>query len=183
MDIIAAIEDRSSASRLTEPAPNKEQLEKILRAAAHAPDHGRLSPWRFAVMEGPSRGILADAMANLLLRNHAHASAEMLVAEKAKALRAPMIIAVAARITAGHKVPEIEQIVAVGAAIQNMLLAAESLGFGSMWKTGAPAYDAGVRQALGFAAGDQIIGFVYLGRQLAPGKPREHTLTGLVRYL
>ena len=104
MDIIAAIEDRSSAARLTEPAPNKEQLEKILRAAAHAPDHGRLSPWRFAVMEGPSRGILADAMADLLLRNHAHASAEMLVAEKSKALRAPMIIAVAAHVTAGHKV-------------------------------------------------------------------------------
>ena len=148
----------------------RSQLEKILRAAAHAPDHGRLSPWRFAVMEGPSRGILADAMADLLLRNHAHASAEMLVAEKSKALRAPMIIAVAAHVTAGHKVPEIEQVVAVGAAIQNMLLAAESLGFGSMWKTGAPAYDAGVRQALGFAADDPIIGFVYLGRQLAPGK-------------
>jgi len=183
MDIIAAIEDRSSASRLTEPAPNKEQLEKILRAAAHAPDHGRLSPWRFAVMEGPGRDILADAMADLLLRNHADASAEMLAAEKAKAQRAPMIIAVAAHVTASHKVPEIEQVVAVGAAIQNMLLAAQSLGFGSMWKTGAPAYDASVRQALGFAADDQIIGFVYLGRRLAPGKPREHSLQGLVRHL
>jgi nitroreductase len=183
MDIIATIEDRSSASRLTEPAPNKEQLEKILRAAVHAPDHGRLSPWRFAVIEGPGRDILADAMAELLVRKHADASAEMLATEKAKALRAPMIIAVAAHITPGHKVPEIEQIVAVGAAIQNMLLAAEALGFGSMWKTGAPAYDAGVKQTLGFAAADHIIGFVYLGRRLAPGKSREHTLIGLVRYL
>ena len=183
MDIIAAIEDRSSASRLTEPAPNKEQLEKILHAAAHAPDHGRLSPWRFAVMQGDSRQILADAMADLLLRKHTDASADMLAAEKAKALRAPMIIAVAAHVTAGHKVPEIEQIVAVGAAIQNMLLAAEALGFGSMWKTGAPAYNTDVKQSLGFAAADHIIGFVYLGRRLAPGKPRDHTLAGLIRYL
>ncbi len=183
MDVIAAIEARSSAGRLTEPAPNSAQLEAILRAAVHAPDHGRLSPWRFVVMRGESRNVLADAMADLLARKHADATADMLAAEKAKTLRAPVIVAVAAQVISRHKVPEIEQLVAVGAAIQNMLLAAQALGFGTMWKTGAPAYDAAVKQALGFAAADHIIGFVYLGTTAAPGKPREHTLAGLVRNL
>jgi nitroreductase len=183
MDVISAITARSSAGRLAEPAPNSAQLEQVLRAAVHAPDHGRLSPWRFAVMHGASRQILADAMADLLARKHADATADMLAAEKAKAMRAPMIIAVAAQVTSGHKVPAIEQLIAVGAAIQNMLLAAQALGFGSMWKTGAPAYDAAVKQALGFAAADHIIGFVYLGTTAAPGKPRQHTLAGLVRNL
>lgn len=183
MDVIAAIEARSSAGRLTEPAPDNAQLEQILRAAAHAPDHGRLSPWRFAVMQGASRQVLADAMAEMLARKHADATAEMLAAEKAKAVRAPMIVAVAAQVTSAHKVPEIEQVVAVGAAIQNMLLAALALGFGSMWKTGAPAYDAAVKKALGFSTADQIIGFIYLGTTAAPGKPRQHTLAGMVRHL
>ena len=183
MDLLTAIESRASAGRLTDPGPNKQQIERLLRAASHAPDHGRLSPWRFAVMQDAGRGILANAMADLLLRRHPDASADMLASEKAKAQRAPTIIAVAAHPTPGHKVPEVEQVVAVGAAIQNLLLAAQALGFGTMWKTGAPAYDAEVKQALGFATTDQVVGFVYLGTTVTPGKPRDYPLAGLVRYL
>lgn len=183
MDLFTAIEGRRSAGRLGEPGPDAAQLERILRAAASAPDHGRLSPWRFVVMEGAARGVLGDAMASLLLRKHPDATPEALQTERAKALRAPLVIAVAARTVAAHKVPEVEQVAAVAAGAQNLLLAARALGFGSMWKTGAPAYDAGVKTALGLEPSDAIVGFVYLGTTLAPGKPREITLDGAVRRL
>ncbi len=183
MDVIAAILNRRSPGRLSEPGPNSVQLEQILVAAAHAPDHGRLSPWRFAVMQGTSREILANALQAQLLHTHADATAEMIAAERAKAHRAPVIVAVTAHVTPGHKVPEIEQIIAVGAAVENMLLAAWSLGFGSLWKTGAPSYQRDVKTALGFLATDHIVGFIYLGTAAAPAKPRNFSLTGLVRHL
>jgi nitroreductase len=183
MDILTALASRTSAGRLCDPGPNKREIDQILSAASHAPDHGRLSPWRFAVMQGDSREILANAMGALLMGKYPDASADMLANEKAKALRAPSIIAVAAHVTVGHKVPEIEQVVAVGAAIQNMLLASHALGFGTMWKTGAAAYDEQVKLALGFATSDKIIGFIYVGTRAAPGKARDYSLASLVRHL
>ena len=70
---------------------------------------------------------------------------------------------VAAICTPGGKIPVIEQILAAGAAAQNIMLAAQSLGFNSMWKTGGPAYDEQVKTALGLEAKDAIVGFMYLG--------------------
>ena len=78
-----------------------------------------------------------------------------------------MLIVVVAEPKAHPKVPEVEQVVAVGAAIQNLWLAAHSMGYGAAWKTGSHAYDAGVKSALGLRAADQIIGFVHIGRPLS----------------
>ena len=55
------------------------------------------------------------------------------------------------------------------AATQNIMLAANAQGYGAMWKTGAPAYDATVKQALGLAPDDDIVGFIYLGKQVGGG--------------
>lgn len=183
MELFTAVELRRSPARLTEPGPTAAQLRKFLEAAVHAPDHGRLSPWRFCILQGSRRSVLADALEALLRRRQPDASDDMVVAERAKAERAPVIVVVAARVVAGHKVPEVEQILAVGAAIQNLLLSATASGFASMWKTGAPAYDAGVKAALGFESTDQIAGFVYLGTAAAAAKPREFVLDNWVRHL
>lgn len=183
MDALQNILGRRSPGKLGEPGPNKEQMDLIIRAAAHAPDHGRLAPWRFAVLQGAGRERLASAIEELLRRRHPDATADMIAVERAKAFRAPVIVAVAAHLTSGHKVPEIEQWLAVGAAVQNMLLAARALGFGSLWKTGGPAHDASVRAALGFEPAEQIAGFIYLGVATAEPKPRDVTLEGLVRHL
>lgn len=168
MDLLSGIEARTSAAKLAEPAPNREQLMRIVAAGARAPDHGRLRPWRFVVLEGDARGRLGDAMAQMLLAKMPAASADQLDSERRKPLRAPVIVAVGAHISKG-RIPEIEQVVAVGAAIQNMLLAAQALGFGAMWKTGGAAYDVNVKQMLGFAPEDHIVGFVYLGTTATPG--------------
>ncbi len=183
MDILTAIERRYSASRLDAPAPDAGQLTRILEAAAHAPDHGRLAPWRFVVIENDRRKLLGDAMAQLVKRDKPDADESRLEAERKKAFRAPMIVAVAARVRKGHKVPEIEQLLATGAAVQNMILAANALGFGAMWKTGAAAYDNEIKAAIGLEPDDHIVAYLYLGTHSGNGPARTICLDGAVSRL
>jgi nitroreductase len=111
----------------------------------HAPDHGRLRPWRFVVIDTAARAAFGDVLAAHLQRTHASLTEETLQRERQKAYRAPMIIVVAAHTTSGVKIPVIEQLLSAAAAAQAILLAAAALGFNGMWKTGAPAYDETVK--------------------------------------
>ena len=110
-----------------------------------------------------------ELMADCLRRMDPAASADALQRERDKAMRAPVIVAAAAKLAKGHKIPEVEQLLSAGAAVQNIMLAANARGFGAMWKTGAPAYDAQVKQALGIAPDSEIVGFLYLGTQVGDG--------------
>ncbi len=164
MDTLTAITSRVSAVRLMEPGPSDAQLDTILKAGARGPDHGRLAPWRFIVIEAEARHRLGEAFASAHKRGTPDATAEEMQKEAAKALRAPTIIAIGASIQVGNKIPVLEQIVAVGAATQNMFLAAHALGMGAMWQTGIPAYDPGVKRLLDLYEQDMIVGVLYLGR-------------------
>ena len=168
LDVLTAINARTSALKLGEPGPSREDLQQIIAAGARAPDHGRLRPWRFVVVETAARERLGEAMAAVLRAKRPDANVAQLDAERAKVMRAPTIIVVAARIAKG-KIPEIEQVVAVGAAVQNMFLAANALGYGAMWKTGGAAYDANVKLALGLEPDDHIVALLYLGTTITPG--------------
>ncbi len=183
MDALTALTTRVSATKLGDPAPTRAQLNVILRAGVRAPDHGRLTPWRFVVLEGAARTRLAEAMAATKRQKKPEASPAELDQERAKALRAPVIIAVAARLASG-KIPEVEQILAAGAAVQNMWLAAHAQGLGAMWKTGDAAYDDGVKATLGLEATDKIVAFLYLGTAVGPNAPRrEIDVTSLTKWL
>lgn len=168
MELLEGIQSRTSPLKLAAPAPSAAQIEQIIRAGTRAPDHGRLRPWRFAVFEGAAREKLGDAMANCLRSRVPNSPQEHLDAERNKAMRAPAIIVVGARISKG-KIPEIEQVSAVAAAAQNMLLAAHALGYGAMWKTGAAAYDPEVKALCGLTPEDHIVAIVYVGTVAAPG--------------
>jgi nitroreductase len=168
MDLLAGIRSRTSPLKLGAPAPSAEQIEQIIRAGTRAPDHGRLRPWRFTVFEGAAREKLGDAMANCLRTRLPNSPKEHLDAERAKALRAPVVIVVGAKISKG-RIPEIEQVCAVAAAAQNMLLAAHALGYGAMWKTGAAAYDPAVKELCGLEPQDHIVAIIYLGTVTSPG--------------
>ncbi|HEY0684796.1 MAG TPA: nitroreductase [Steroidobacter sp.] len=168
MDLLEGIQSRTSAKKLDAPAPSAAHLEQIVRAGTRAPDHGRLRPWRFTVFEGAAREKLGDAMANCLRSRVPNSLPEHLDAERGKAMRAPLVMVVGAKISKG-KIPEIEQVSAVSAAIQNMLLAAHALGYGAMWKTGAAAYDPAVKELCGLAPEDHIVGIVYLGTVTSAG--------------
>ena len=141
MEALEAIVTRVSPLKLMEPAPTPEEFNRIIAAATTAPDHGRLKPWRFLMIAGAARTRLGELMAASLLTREPAAGEQRLQAEREKALRAPAIVVVVATPREETAIPYIEQIVAVGAATQNLLLAAHALGYGTFWRTGALAYD------------------------------------------
>ncbi len=175
MEALEALISRTSPKTYGETAPTREHLAQVLQAAVRAPDHGRLRPWRFMIIEGNQRRKYGDMLAASAKRRIPGLSDGDLQRERDKALRAPMIIVVACRIVKGTKVPDIEQVLAAGAAAQNILLALHALGYASAWKTGEAAYDTDVKRALGLAAEDHIVGLIYtgggMGASFAPSKP------------
>jgi len=171
MQAIDLLLQRQSARTLTEPAPTDAALELIFESAARAPDHGKLRPWRFVVIDSAARGAFGDLLAAHLRRSHPGMNDESLLRERQKAFRAPMILVVAAHTTPGVKIPVIEQLLSAGAAAQAVLLAAVALGFNGVWKTGAAAYDDTVKAALGLEASDVIVGFLYLGSEAPVAEP------------
>jgi nitroreductase len=172
MDALAALSTRHSIAPpfLTGPGPDAAMLAEILAAGASAPDHGRLRPWRFIVIRGDARERLGEVFAEALAKRQPDSPAEALQQERGRPLRAPVVIAVVARVDPQHpKIPEFEQILSTGAAVENILLAAHAQGFGAKWLTGANAYDDHVKAALGLTGNDRLAGFVHLGT--VDGKP------------
>ena len=185
MDALRALLTRHSVAPafLGEPAPDDEALGRILAAGASAPDHGRLRAWRFIVVRGDARERLGEVFAEALRNRQPDAPEAALEQERQRPLRAPLVVALAARIDPRHpKIPEIEQILSAGAAAQNVLLASHALGFGAKWLTGAAAYDDHVKGALGLEPGDRLIGFLHIGTvageapRVPHADPREHIL-------
>ncbi len=167
MSIIESIAQRHSVGKMTAERPTRAQIERILEAATHAPNHHNTQPWRFTVLAGSARAELGEIMAEALLARTCTlpeaSSKALLDKERGKLLRAPVVIAVSAEYPRQSGVLEIENIEAVSAAVQNMLLAAGELGLATMWRTGDAAYDPRVKQWLGLAPQDHIVAFLYLG--------------------
>ena len=172
MELLEAITTRASAARLIPPGPSRSELERILLAASKAPDHGRLRPWRLIVLEGELRERFAQAAAEAKRTRVPTLTDEQVRAQRMKLLASPTLLVVACAVTKPHKIPEIEQVIATGAATENLFLAAHSLGFGVMWKTGAAAYDGKVKSVLGLAPEDHIVGIMHLGTRPADKSAR-----------
>ena len=163
MELLAAIHTRSSAARVGLPGPTPEHLARMLDAAAHAPDHGRLRPWRFIVIDAGLRDRFAVAAATAKQARLPSMSEEQFAAECEKMRNSPTIVVVGCTVRREQtKIPEIEQVIAAAAAAENLFLAAHDLGYGVMWKTGAAAYDAGIKDTIGLSREDQIVGIVHL---------------------
>ena len=170
MKALDALHRRISAPRLGEPAPNPEQLENIYKAAFRAADHGLLRPWRFLVIRGESREKLGRLFLKAALMDDPAMREDKQQKLANKPLRAPLLLISIASYQAHPSVPQIEQDLSAGAATQNMLLAAFAQGVGAMWRTGSMAYNGIVRQGLGLGEQEKIIGFLYLGTAIGPGK-------------
>lgn len=151
------------AKALGDPGPDDTQLRQILQTALSAPDHGRLYPYRFVSIRGDARYRLSEIFVQATMRREPDVDAAYLAKQREKPLRSPLIVVVVATLVESEKIPEIEQMLSAGAAAHNVLLASNALGFGSIWLTGANAYDPYVRGELGIADNERIIGFVYLG--------------------
>ena len=176
---------RRSISRLAEPGPSDDELQRMLTAAASAPDHGELRPWKFVVLRGEAKDRFGEEVFVPAYRARCPApEPSALEKERTKLGRAPVVVVVAAVRRPSDLIPWEEQFAAAAAAAQNLLLAATAHGYGSMWRTGDQAYDPRVKAALGLRDEDAIVAFVYLGT-VPEGKekpPRDPDLDGLVEY-
>ena len=117
MDGLQTLTTRASAMALTGPAPGDADLDRILAAAARAPDHGKLRPWKFILVRGAARNRLGEIMADALTARDPDAPTQMVEAERGKPLRAPLVVVVASTADPEHpKIPEIEQVLSAGCA-------------------------------------------------------------------
>jgi nitroreductase len=146
----------SSAVNLRAPGPDADQLKDLLRIASRAPDHGKLFPWRFIVLEGEGKAAYVRAL-ETIAAEHDHP-----VKALEKMSTPPVAIAVVSHVTEG-KIPEWEQVLSAAAVCTLLLVAAEAMGFGANWITDWYAYDKHARKALGLKKHETIAGFVYLG--------------------
>jgi nitroreductase len=170
-----AIFGRRSIGRLADPAPTDDDLRTILKAAAAAPDHGELRPFRFTVLDRGAQDGFGLVLEQAYLARCAETGREPERAkaekERTKLGRAPLVVVVSAIDQENEKIPFVEQRDAAVAAAQNALLAATALGYGSMWRTGAPVDDPRVKAAVGLRDKDAIVGFLYLG-SITPGSEK-----------
>lgn len=159
------------AASLKPPAPDAATLNRLLTAAARVPDHGRLEPWRFVMIEGAALARLADRVRQ---RGPALGIAPEKTEKSALTwAHAPMIVAVVASPKPSQKVPEFEQLMSAGAVCLSLVNAALASGWGAAWITGWMAADRGfVEDGLGLATHEQIAGFIHLGRAKTPPAER-----------
>ena len=148
------------AQALGLPGPSPEQVRDLIALGARAPDHGKLAPWRFVIIEpGPKAALVArlDALAA------SQPNPEQASAKLAKLAAAPVSILVVSHPVESPKVPVWEQELSAGAVCTIMLLAAAGMGFGANWITDWYSYEAQAVGLLGLERGEKVAGFIHLG--------------------
>lgn len=161
--------------RLMAPGPSAAQLALIFQAASHAPDHGRLQPWRFVLVPESARAALGDAFVQALLLRDPHAREDDVAAAHEKAFRAPcLMLALVDQRPSDPQVPLSERLISLGCAIQNMLLMAQALSVGSGITSGQALNAPSLRQLFALNEHEEGICFLNFGTVAAhkPARPR-----------
>jgi nitroreductase len=163
-----------SLRRLQAPGPDSETLHAIAEAAAHAPDHGRLHPWRFILVPPHQRAGLGAAFVDALVVRDPACGDEARAAAHAKAFHAPCLVVAILVDDPAANVPREEKLVSLGCAIQNMLVAAQAHCFASGLASGAGMQASALRRLLALGAHEQAICFIGFGSAdaVAPARPR-----------
>jgi nitroreductase len=151
-----------AAQYLIEPGPSQAEIDGAVDAALRAPDHGHIQPWRFRLISGAARAQFASKLVKATLRRDSSTALTQLDKLRRRA-EVPLIIAASAALRAEPKVPEVEQLLAAGAGVMNLLNAFHILGFGAIWLTGANVYDPAVSAVLGLGASERLLGLIYVG--------------------
>jgi nitroreductase len=166
---------------LTAPGPSADNLQQILTIAARVPDHKKLVPWRFVLFEGAARNDFGAVLADVLAREQpAQATPDRLALERGRFARAPLVVTVVSRVVENPAAPEWEQILSAGACCQNLVIAANAMGFGTAWITEWCAYSPGVAAALGLARHERVAGFVYVGTPRERPAERERPVVAAI---
>ena len=171
METLEAIQTRNSVPLLTDPAPTSEEMSEVYKGALRAPDHARLRPWKFIEVRGDSRDKLAKIFIDTATALNSDLSENEISKLEKAPHRAPMVIILAANIKEHPKVPEIEQIISLGAAAQNILLGIHEIGYSAVWRTGSMAFNPEITKFLGLEENYKIIGYLYVGTSTGKEKP------------
>ncbi len=186
MTSIEMLLQRQSNPLLCEPAPKNDELELILSAGMRVPDHACLQPWHFTVITDAGLKRLSDLFVNAIktkTNKNINVEYETKLIKTAKMpFRAPLIIIVSTTFQEHEKVPNQEQLITAGCCVHAMQMAAFSLGYGTMWRTGSLAYNRKVKIGLGINLNDEIVGFLYIGTptkevNVKPIKPYKDKVT------
>lgn len=170
MNAIEALTQRNSIAALTGPDITPEQIDTMIQAALRAADHGWLKPSRFIAVRGEQRNKLGQVFLETK-----EGWQEMSEDQQYKLLnsptRAPLMIISVCSSKEHPKIPLVEQLHSTAASTQNIINAAWALGLGAMWRTGSPAHNERVAQALGLTENEYIVGFIYVGHRNQKPKP------------
>lgn len=167
---LSALLGRSSTGDLIAPAPEGDVLMRILSAGLCAPDHGHLRPWRYIVITGAERPAFAAHVVEAVARQEPDAPEKKREKRRTRFSETPMIIALGMHIRPKHKVPVIEQEMAVAAGAMNVLNALHMEGFGGVWISGAFCEDRPLLRHLGLKKPHRLAGFLLVGTPEKPGK-------------
>ena len=169
-DVLSFLARRRSASALTlgEPAPSPEQVAELIRLAARVPDHGKLTPWRFIVLEGEPKAAFAMALQRL-----AESRGDEAAAAKLGKLKSPPLCIAVISAPKAAAIPEWEQLLSAGAVCTTLTYAALAMGFGANWITDWYAYDPEANLILGLASTERVAGFILIGAPREPPLERE----------
>jgi len=164
--VVAPLLQRRSVSpkRLTGPGPDAAEIDLMIEAALHAPDHGSLHPWRVLVFAQEHRARLADLFEQEKLRRDPLAPRSDIERAREHATRSPALLGFVVSPRARVQVPLREQWLAAGAALGNFMNAAHQLGFGGIVLSGERCFDAVLGAELGLASTEWLAGFISLGR-------------------
>jgi len=153
-----------SPKRLIDPGPNSSQKLEILNAAGAAPDHGKITPWHFYEVSPKSRNLLGDLFADALIARDQSATLNQVDEAKQKAFRGPLLLLATVNLNNElDNIPEQEKIISAGCAIQNVLLMANALGFGSGLSSGKALYSQKMRELFLFKDKEQPLCFITIG--------------------
>jgi len=161
---------RRSASALTlaEPAPTPGELAQLLRLASRAPDHGKLAPWRFIVLEGQAKAEFAVDLERI-----AEARGEAALVVKLGKLKTPPLAVVVISSPKAAAIPVWEQTLSAGAVCTTLTYAALAMGYGANWITDWYAYDRQAMARLGLEGDEKVAGFILIGTPREPPLERE----------
>jgi nitroreductase len=176
-DIISFLRTRRSTEpgAITAPGPDRGDIETMLEIAARVPDHGKMEPWRFIVLEGKGK----ERFAELAARRWQEIAPDIPPSDKRAQIdlirRIPLLIVVVGRTQPHPKIPEWEQTMSVGAACMNLLIAAQAMGHAAQWRSGWLAEDAEIHKALSVRTdeGEFIAGLFFIGSRDPAAPPAE----------
>ena len=166
----------NSALTLAAPAPSDDEVQTLLQFSARVPDHGKLAPWRFIVLDTKAKAEFAAELEGLALKRE-----DARAAAKLGKLKVPPIAIAVVSSPRPSDIPEWEQLLSAGAVCTNLLYGALAMGFGANWITDWYAYDPEALALLGLGPGEKVAGYIFMGTPASPAQERERPdLRGLV---